>query len=104
MRLFVGHAEATEGRAPTPEVTQKRLEDLAANRVAIERVTPELDGGRFPVKRIVGDVLTVEADIFVDGHDKLAAVIRYRPRRSAGVAAKCRCGSSTTTAGPAASR
>ena len=96
--------DATEGRAPTPEVTQKRLEDLAANRVAIERVTPELDGGRFPVKRIVGDVLTVEADIFVDGHDKLAAVVKYRSARIAGVAGSADARSSTTTAGPAASR
>src|SRR4051794_28875578 len=80
VRLFVGHADATEGRAPTPEVTQKRLEDLAANRVAVERVTPELDGGRFPIKRIVGDVLEVEADIFCDGHEKLAAVVKYRQR------------------------
>ncbi|MGD9511310.1 MAG: alpha-1,4-glucan--maltose-1-phosphate maltosyltransferase, partial [Geminicoccaceae bacterium] len=48
------------------------------NRVAIEKVAPELDGGRFPVKRVVGDVLTVEADIFGDGHERLAAVVKYR--------------------------
>ena len=42
-------------------------------RVIVERVLPELDGGRFPVKRIVGDRLEVSADIFRDGHDKIAA-------------------------------
>ncbi|GAB3935487.1 alpha-1,4-glucan--maltose-1-phosphate maltosyltransferase [Larkinella terrae] len=42
-------------------------------RVVIERVTPELDGGRFPIKAVPGDTIPVEADIFLDGHDKLAA-------------------------------
>jgi starch synthase (maltosyl-transferring) len=47
-------------------------------RVVIERVTPELDGGRTPVKRVVGDLVAVEADIFSDGHDKIAAEVLYR--------------------------
>jgi len=47
-------------------------------RVAIERVWPEIDGGRFDIKRAVGDVLTVDADIFCDGHDKLGAALLYR--------------------------
>ena len=48
-------------------------------RVFIERVSPELDGGRHPVKRLVGDELAVGADVFKDGHDLLAARICYRP-------------------------
>jgi starch synthase (maltosyl-transferring) len=47
-------------------------------RVAIERVSPELDGGRFPIKAVPGDVIAVEADIFLDGHDKLAARLLYK--------------------------
>ncbi len=47
-------------------------------RIIIEDVTPQLDCGRYAVKREVGDTLTVEADIFKDGHDILAAVLRYR--------------------------
>jgi starch synthase (maltosyl-transferring) len=47
-------------------------------RVAIESVSPEIDGGRFPAKRSVGEKVAVEADIFADGHDALACVIRYR--------------------------
>ena len=39
---------------------------------------PEIDGGRFPAKRSVGETVTVEADIFADGHDAIAAVLRYR--------------------------
>ncbi|MGO8048404.1 maltotransferase domain-containing protein, partial [Rhizobium johnstonii] len=40
---------------------------------------PQVDGGRFPVKRVVGDTVTVEADIFADGHDPIAAVMLWRP-------------------------
>lgn len=47
-------------------------------RVIIEGVKPEIDGGRFPVKRTVGESVVVEADIFADGHDTLAGVLRYR--------------------------
>jgi starch synthase (maltosyl-transferring) len=46
--------------------------------VVIEAVMPEIDGGRFPAKRAVGETVTVEADIFADSHDSLAAVLRYR--------------------------
>ena len=48
-------------------------------RVIIEGVTPQVDGGRFPVKRTAGEELTVSADVTADGHEVLAAVVRYRP-------------------------
>ncbi|MFD2932878.1 alpha-1,4-glucan--maltose-1-phosphate maltosyltransferase [Spirosoma flavum] len=48
------------------------------SRVVIERVSPELDGGQFPIKAIPGDVVAVEADIFADGHDHLTAVLLYK--------------------------
>jgi starch synthase (maltosyl-transferring) len=47
-------------------------------RIHIEEVYPELDAGRYPVKRLVGDLFEVWADLFRDGHDKLRAVILYR--------------------------
>jgi starch synthase (maltosyl-transferring) len=46
--------------------------------VIIEGVTPEIDGGRFAAKGTLGERLAVEADIFTDGHDALAAVLLYR--------------------------
>jgi len=46
--------------------------------VVIESVAPAVDGGRYPVKREVGAVLEVSADIFKDGHDVLVAYLRYR--------------------------
>ncbi len=51
---------------------------IGAPRLAIEHVTPAVDGGRFPVKRNAGDSVRVEADILIDGHESLAAVLRYR--------------------------
>ena len=39
---------------------------------------PEIDAGRFPAKRATGETVTVEADILADGHDVLAAVLKYR--------------------------
>jgi starch synthase (maltosyl-transferring) len=48
-------------------------------RVIIERVQPAIDGGRFAIKRIVGETVRVSAWIHADGHDALAAVVRYRP-------------------------
>ncbi|MDW8059564.1 MAG: alpha-1,4-glucan--maltose-1-phosphate maltosyltransferase [Thermomicrobium sp.] len=65
------------------EAAREGLPEEGRQRVAIARLFPELDCGRFPVKRIVGDEMVVEADIFADGHDALAAVLRYRgPGRS----------------------
>ncbi|HET6676052.1 MAG TPA: maltotransferase domain-containing protein, partial [Nitrospiraceae bacterium] len=47
-------------------------------RVVIEHVSPEIDGGRFPIKRVVGESVVVEADVFADGHDEIAGALRYR--------------------------
>jgi len=47
-------------------------------RVAIDRVGPEVDGGRFAVKRIIGDTVLVEADIVCDGHDELDCRLHVR--------------------------
>lgn len=51
-------------------------------RVVIEGITPRIDGGRFPIKRTIGDDVIVEADIFTDGHDRIAAVLQYRASNS----------------------
>jgi starch synthase (maltosyl-transferring) len=44
----------------------------------IENLQPLIDGGRFPVKRVIGEDLIVEADIFKDGHDVVAAALKWR--------------------------
>ncbi len=48
------------------------------HRVVIEGVSPEIDCGRFPIKRVVGEAVVVEADVFADGHDVLAAALLHR--------------------------
>lgn len=47
-------------------------------KIVIENVQPSLDGGRYPVKRVVSALCTISADIYRDGHDPLLAQIRYR--------------------------
>ena len=46
--------------------------------MVVEGLWPEIDAGRFPVKRVVGEDIWVEADVFADGHDLVAAVLRHR--------------------------
>jgi len=47
--------------------------------IQIHDVTPQVNCGRFPVKRVVGDEVVVHATIFRAGHDVLGAAVRYRP-------------------------
>ena len=51
--------------------------------IVIEHVHPAVDDGRYAAKRVVGETLAVSADIFKEGHDLLAARIRYRARGDA---------------------
>jgi starch synthase (maltosyl-transferring) len=51
-------------------------------RVVIEGVKPEVNGGRFAAKRVVGDMVRVEADIFTDGHDAISGVLMFRHQNS----------------------
>ena len=48
-------------------------------RLVIENLTPQLDGGRYPIKRLLGKVVDIGVNIFKDGHDLIAAHILYRP-------------------------
>jgi len=46
-------------------------------RVVIARLSPEIDGGRFAIKRVAGEKVVVEADVFADGHDQVACQILF---------------------------
>ena len=77
-RLFAAEAEASHSiRLPAAEDAKHR-KVLAAARVAIEDVYPEIGGGRFAAKRIVGDPFKVWADIFSGGHGEIAAQTLWR--------------------------
>jgi starch synthase (maltosyl-transferring) len=54
------------------------------SRVVIQGVAPEIDCGRYPIKRIVGEKVLVEADAFTDGHDMLSCVLLYRKESDPG--------------------
>lgn len=54
---------------------------LAPGRVVIEDVQPCVDGGRFPARRVIGELVTVEADLVADGHDEIAAAFHYRHQK-----------------------
>ncbi len=75
VRIFEGQASAVIRNAvPVSDATDA----AAAPRLAIEKITPIVDDGRFVVKRVVGETVKVEADVFGDGHDPLSAVLLWR--------------------------
>ena len=63
---------------PVPSGRRSTDAALKMPRLAIEAITPAVDDGRFPVKRTVGEAVRVEADILIDGHEKLGASLLYR--------------------------
>ena len=48
------------------------------NRIIIEQVYPQLDGGRYAIKRVIGEKINVSAAVFGDGHDAVRASLCYR--------------------------
>ncbi|MBC4016899.1 alpha-1,4-glucan--maltose-1-phosphate maltosyltransferase [Siccirubricoccus deserti] len=54
------------------------LAATAAPRIGIEAIEPVVEGGRFPVKRSVGEMVEVRCDVLCDGHDQLGAALLWR--------------------------
>ncbi len=63
----------TRGEDSPPSLDSRLL-----RRVVIEGVEPQVDAGRFPIKRVTGDAVVVSADVHADGHDVIAASVLYR--------------------------
>ncbi|MDC4223828.1 MAG: alpha-1,4-glucan--maltose-1-phosphate maltosyltransferase [Candidatus Manganitrophus sp.] len=61
------------------EQTKETFPKEAQQRVIIDRVLPEIDGARYPIKRTVGEKVVVTAHLFADGHDRLSARLLYKP-------------------------
>ncbi len=59
--------------------TSTKLPENLARRVWVRNVRPSVDEGEFPIKRTVGEKVRVAADVFCDGHDAIAAILRWRP-------------------------
>src|SRR5262245_51016170 len=65
--------------APGVRAMAKKPSSPPPPRVVIGNVAPVVDAGRYPAKAVAGDPVTIEADVFLDGHDEVAAVLQYRP-------------------------
>jgi starch synthase (maltosyl-transferring) len=63
-------------KSPAPPLTDTSVD--GRRRAVIDALMPVLDGGRFPVKRIAGESVRVEAHCFTDGHDKLRVVLGWQ--------------------------
>src|SRR5512142_956362 len=74
----VDRGERRAGTAPAVDRPARPFPPDARRRVVVERLRPELDAGRFPVKRTTGETVRCVARVFADGHDALAAVLRVR--------------------------
>ena len=88
----------TAGDVPLPKTTEP------PPRIQIQAVRPQIDCGRYPVKRTVGDSVAVSARIFRDGHDVLGAAVRYKPPGAARWLRGAARRRSATTCGRAPSR
>lgn len=77
-----GREIPTEQRAPKNQEPPQPTMGERRQRVAIEHVEPEIDSGRYPIKRVVGDTIVVEADLFADGHDVVRGILYYRHEQS----------------------
>ncbi|HTV90092.1 MAG TPA: maltotransferase domain-containing protein, partial [Stellaceae bacterium] len=64
---------------PISRPQRSAVEAAATSRIAIEAVAPSIDEGRFPAKRLVGELVEVAADLISDGHERLAAALLWRP-------------------------
>jgi starch synthase (maltosyl-transferring) len=70
--------EATRSSELLDEVGERSLPEMGRSRVVIEGVAPQIDAGAFPIKRVIGDTVEVEADAFTDGHDAISVLLLYR--------------------------
>lgn len=56
----------------------ENMSSSATRRIVIENVRPEIDGGRFPIKRVKGECVTVSADVFADGHAEIFVLLLFK--------------------------
>ncbi len=59
-------------------IAQNSLGTDGRLRVVVEQVRPEIDGGRFAIKRVIGDLVIVETAVFADGHDQISCRLLHR--------------------------
>ena len=70
-------------RALQPAKKSAKLAATRSPRLVVEAATPTVDGGAFPVRKVVGETVSVEADVFADGHEHLSVELRWRAEDAA---------------------
>ncbi|MBV9782955.1 MAG: alpha-1,4-glucan--maltose-1-phosphate maltosyltransferase [Acidisphaera sp.] len=63
---------------PRDDLAASAREAAKAPRLAIEAVSPSVDGGQFPARRCVGELVEVSTDVICEGHDQLGVVLMWR--------------------------
>src|ERR1700733_13267510 len=80
--LSCGHIGQVDGQLQRKSIMKNASNDMnphhGRKRVVIEEVQPQIDSGRYPVKQVLGDSVTVTAAVFGDGHDHVAGRLLYR--------------------------
>lgn len=76
-------ASKPSGKPATEKTLSKAAASLTAPRIpaihaVVENLQPMVDGGRFPIKAVPGEIVTITADLFRDGHEKCEAVLLFR--------------------------
>src|SRR5688572_4842702 len=72
-----------EQKAVRPSGGRQTAARVDRSRVIIEGVEPEIDCGRFPIKRVIGEDVVVKADLFIDGHEALSCALLHRKKGAA---------------------
>ena len=78
-RAAAGNKRATKVTSDAQASVRQEPDERLSRRVVIERVRPQVDGGRFAIKRTPGETVEVQADVLADGHDVVIAMLRDRP-------------------------
>jgi starch synthase (maltosyl-transferring) len=77
--LHMGASRLAPVRMPSSDEARTSVTAaMRAPRIAIERVSPAVDDGAFPIKRVVGEPVHVQADVFMDGHEHIAVALLWR--------------------------
>ncbi len=81
--LWIHTVKPQKKRPPSVKESKRSIESSAKAaaklpRIAIEAIAPSVDAGRFRTKRCVGERFVVEADVFGEGHDRIAAALLWR--------------------------
>jgi starch synthase (maltosyl-transferring) len=78
IRLLTARRAAPIVRPLTPPGRSVEAAASQSPRLVVENLSPKVEGGAFPVRRVVGETVTVDADVFADGHEQLSVELRWR--------------------------